>query len=117
MFSSRLLFSRHCAFPAQYQSYLQFSSTSLTSSSSQQPQQSATPKSPTSSCSDEPSDASLPQRKPGFLKRLDQRLEERRHSIEHDLLSKNSSRLTPEMKQRFDDFQNMDKRLKERENL
>jgi hypothetical protein len=135
MFSTRLVFSRHSLFPTQYQTFLQLTSYNSNNNNqlNQQPDRSQpfslfmTSSSPqlhdhpfsSEKQQQQPKEPKTP--KPHFLKRLDMKLEAQRKELEEKHLRKHeqgqSSRLTPSMQKKFEDFQNMEKNLEKRELL
>ena len=128
MFSSRLVFSRHCAFPQTLQPLLQVSASPL--STTPQPSPLATAKKSGAddkrpvdfihpSLGSDANDASI--KKPGLLKRLGASIDTRRQELEKEWLDKHEaglpSRITPELKNKFDEYQNSERILIQRERL
>ena len=144
MFSTRLVFTRHCAFYTQYQNIVSFS----TLQQQQQQQQSSTlmEKNPpipsqhgsvfsdknklsqeTNHTEDTKSkvnasiDPSKSKEKLGFLERLDLRLSESQTKWEQELLHRHErgekTKLTPELKKNFDEWNDPQKTLQTRESL
>jgi hypothetical protein len=83
------IFTKHCAFPSQYQSILHYSSFNFQD-----------------------------QEKPAIFQRIDASLEKQRKKLETEMIgAQYTKRLTPEMKKKYTDFLNMDKTLETRHQL